>query len=88
MYWYRRLDRIFLGVALAGGLAAITDAPAFALGYGGDAREVAALRGAGSDRGGPYASSAAAPEIDGGTAASAIALVLGGLLVILDRRRR
>ena len=69
----------------------MTGAPVFALGYGGDAREVAALRGAGSDRGGPAGShptSGAAPEIDAGAVVSALVLVVGGMLVVLDRHRR
>jgi hypothetical protein len=86
------LNRILLAAALAVGVIVVTGAPAFAFGYRGDAREVAALRGAGSDRGGsgesPHTSSGPAPEIDTGAAANAIVLVVGGLLVILDRRWR
>jgi hypothetical protein len=88
---YHRFNRILLGAALVGGLVLVTGAPAFALGHRGDAREIAALRGAGSDQdrsgGAPPASSGAVPEIDASAAASAIALVTGGLLVILARRR-
>ena len=88
MHSHRRFNRILLAAALAGGLVVITGVPVFALGHRGDAREIAALRGAGHDRGSPLASSEDAPEIDGGAIASAIALVVGGLLLTLDRRQR
>ncbi len=90
MHVHRRFARILLGALLGAGLLMMTAAPASALGHRGDPGEIAALRGA-SDHGtfdGPHASSAAAPEIDGGVCATAIALVVGGLLVVLDRRPR
>lgn len=61
------------------------------MGHRGDPGEIAAMRGASSEHGGFDAgrsNSPAAPEIDGGVVATAIALVVGGLLVVLDRRPR
>ncbi len=85
----RRVKRSILGVALAGGLVAATCIPAFALGHRGDSREIASMRGGSSDQGGDGASrgSGAAPEIDAGAFVTAIALVAGGLLFILERHR-
>jgi len=85
----RRCDRFFLGALVGVGLLVMSAAPAAALCHRGDPGEIAAMRSASSDHGGfdgPRSSSAAAPEIDGGVCATAIALVIGGLLVVLDRR--
>jgi hypothetical protein len=85
----RRCHRSFLGALLGVGLLAISATPVLALGHRGDPGEIAALRGGGSDHGGfEVGHSQAAPEIDGGVVATAIALVVGGLLVVLDRRPR
>jgi len=90
MHALRRCHRFFLGAVLGVGLLVIGAPPAFAMGHRGDPGEIAAMRGASSEHGFDVgrSSSQAAPEIDGGVVATAIALVVGGLLVVLDRRPR
>jgi hypothetical protein len=62
----------------------VAAAPARAMGHRGDSNQISALRDSGLSA--PPNGPAAAPEIDAGVLAGAIALVTGGMLLI--RRRR
>jgi len=85
----KRSHRLLVGAAVAAGILMTTVAPAFALGHRGDPQQISALRNAGPSYGGRDDSGTpAAPEIDGGVCATAIALVVGGLLLVLDRRQQ
>ena len=71
--------------ALTAALVVTAAAPAFALGHRGDSKQIEAARQNGPAPNGPVE---AAPEIDGGVAVAAIALVAGGFLIARDRLRR
>jgi len=70
---------------VAAGIAAAR--PASALGHKGDPRKIGALRDAGSDTT-QQQPSTPTPEIATGALVGALAVVVGGALLLRDRRRR